>query len=79
MLETHAQISFRNSASGSWLSGRSLPHVSIARAEAFDLKPRDVIYVDPTPLVRWNRVISLILPSAGAVQTTRTLGTGVTR
>ncbi len=40
-------------------------------AEAFDLKARDVIYVDPAPLVRWNRVISLILPSAQAAATTR--------
>ena len=52
---------------------------SIALADGFDLKPRDVVYVDPVPLVRWNRVISLILPSASAVQTTRTLGTGLNR
>lgn len=42
-----------------------------ALAEGFELQARDVVYVDPVPVVRWNRVISLILPSAQAVSSTR--------
>ena len=38
-----------------------------ALAENFDLKPRDVVYVDPAPMVRFNRIISLILPTAQTV------------
>ncbi len=41
--------------------------VAYALAEGFELKSRDVVYVDPSSLVRWNRVISLILPSAQVV------------
>ena len=35
-----------------------------ALAENFDLKRKDVVYVDAHPLATWNRVISLILPGA---------------
>lgn len=45
--------------------------MAYALAEGFELRPHDVVYVDPVPLVRWNRVISLILPSAQAVNVTR--------
>lgn len=40
----------------------------LALADGFDLRPRDVVYVDPVPLVRWNRVLNLILPSATTLQ-----------
>ncbi len=39
---------------------------ALAMADGFPLKPKDVIYVDPVPLVIWNRVINLILPSTSA-------------
>jgi polysaccharide export outer membrane protein len=41
-----------------------------ALAEGFELKSRDVVFVDPVPLVLWNRVVSLILPSAQVVNVT---------
>lgn len=43
--------------------------IFLALADGFDLKPRDVVYVDPVPLVRWNRVLNLVLPAASSVQT----------
>lgn len=44
--------------------------IAYALAEGFALKPRDVVYVDPVPVVQWNRVISQILPSALAINNT---------
>ena len=44
-----------------------------ALAEGFELKSRDVVFVDPVPLVLWNRVISLILPSAQVANVTRSV------
>ena len=44
---------------------------ALALAENFALKPRDVIYIDPVPLVQWNRIVSLILPSAQVLYTGR--------
>ncbi len=40
---------------------------ALALADTFALRPRDVVYIDPVPLVNWNRIISLILPSAQAL------------
>lgn len=38
--------------------------VMFALAENFELKARDVVYVDAASMVRFNRLISLILPAA---------------
>lgn len=46
---------------------------ALALAETFPLRPRDVVYLDAVPLVQWNRIISLILPSAQAANLGRTL------
>jgi len=37
--------------------------VALALAEGFELKPKDVVYVDAGGLVRWSRVINLLIPS----------------
>jgi len=47
--------------------------IALALAETFPLRPRDVVYIDPVPLVNWNRIISLILPSASALSTARSV------
>lgn len=36
-------------------------------ASGFELQPQDIVYIDPARVVRWNRVISNILPSYSAV------------
>jgi polysaccharide export outer membrane protein len=41
--------------------------VALAYAEGFALRPKDVVFVDSSQLVRWNRVISLVLPTTGGI------------
>ncbi|WP_431273800.1 polysaccharide biosynthesis/export family protein [Variovorax ureilyticus] len=61
--------------------GQSIFHLdaktptAIAMADGFALRAKDVVYVDPVQLVRWNRVLNLILPTA----TTWTSYRGVVR
>jgi polysaccharide export outer membrane protein len=43
--------------------------VALALAGNFELKPRDVVFVDASGLARFNRVISLILPAAASTAT----------
>jgi polysaccharide biosynthesis/export protein len=40
---------------------------ALALADTFAMRPRDVVYIDPVPLVNWNRIITLVLPSAQAL------------
>ncbi|WP_233583056.1 polysaccharide biosynthesis/export family protein [Candidimonas sp. SYP-B2681] len=48
----------------------SAPTAYVLAAD-FELKARDMVFVDPAPVVRWNRVITMLLPSYGAVSVTR--------
>ncbi|MFC5547908.1 polysaccharide biosynthesis/export family protein [Massilia aerilata] len=43
--------------------------VALAMAEGFELNPRDVVFVDASGLTRYNRIISLILPTAATAAT----------
>ncbi|MEM5341681.1 polysaccharide biosynthesis/export family protein [Paraburkholderia azotifigens] len=47
---------------------------AMATADSFELKPNDVVFVDASALVKWSRVIGLILPATQAAATTRAIG-----
>jgi len=65
----------RNSPQG----GQAIFHLdartptALALAEAFPLKPKDVVYVDPVALVMWSRIVNLILPSTTTANSIRDL------
>lgn len=40
---------------------------SFSLANRFEMYPNDIVYVDPTGLTRWNRIISSLLPSSSAI------------
>ncbi len=40
--------------------------VSMVLANQFDLQPRDVVYVDSGNLVRFSRILSLLMPAVNA-------------
>jgi polysaccharide export outer membrane protein len=45
----------------------------LALADSFALRPRDVVYLDNVPLVSWNRIVNLIIPSGSALLTGRNI------
>ncbi len=46
---------------------------SMLLAEQFDVRPRDIVYVTATPTIRWNRVLSQLIPSLTLVNTVSNL------
>ncbi|MFC6382327.1 hypothetical protein [Psychrobacter glacincola] len=46
---------------------------SFPLANRFKMQPNDIVYVDPTGLTRWNRVISSLLPSTSAIRSISSL------
>jgi polysaccharide biosynthesis/export protein len=49
---------------------------AMATADEFELKPSDVVFVDASSLVKWSRVVSLILPSTEAAEAGRVVSYG---
>jgi polysaccharide biosynthesis/export protein len=49
---------------------------AMATADEFELKPNDVVFVDASALVKWSRVVNLILPSTQAAAAGRAVGYG---
>lgn len=41
--------------------------LALALGDRFPLKPRDIVWVDATGLARWNRVVSLLAPTASTI------------
>lgn len=46
---------------------------ALAVGAKFELEPKDVVFVDTAALVRWNRFISNLFPSAQTVQTVKSI------
>jgi polysaccharide export outer membrane protein len=39
-------------------------------ADQFNLRQRDVVFVDSVPVVRWSRIVSNVLPTADFLRQT---------
>ncbi|MEN9306561.1 MAG: hypothetical protein RL173_493 [Fibrobacterota bacterium] len=50
--------------------------VALAFAGQFQLRPRDLVYVDQSGLSRWSRVFQQLVPIAGVINSTVATGTG---
>ncbi len=46
---------------------------ALVLADQFELQPHDIVYVTSAPLARWNRVLSLLLPSLSTVDSVEDL------
>ncbi|WP_373092352.1 polysaccharide export protein [Zhongshania sp.] len=59
----------RDPATGQPVYSATVYHLNAASAvgfmfaDSFPLEPRDVVYVSPAPITRWNRFLSQLLPS----------------
>ncbi|MDP3705988.1 MAG: polysaccharide biosynthesis/export family protein [Legionellaceae bacterium] len=54
-----------------WLNAKTPDKMLIA--ERFSLKPKDILYVSSAPLTRWNRFLSLLIPSLQPVLITQAI------
>jgi len=43
---------------------------ALAVASQFEMRPNDVVYVNPQPITKWNRLLTQLLPSTGLLQST---------
>jgi Periplasmic protein involved in polysaccharide export len=43
---------------------------ALVLADRFNLKPRDIVYVDPAGVTRFSRIVNNIIPSAGFIRAT---------
>jgi len=50
---------------------------ALAVASIFEMRPNDVVYVNPQPITKWNRVLTQILPSTGLLQSGISAAAGI--